>query len=105
MDRGLFNWAAMVVLHRFSIATNRPSSWVAYHRPFQAIVDMKLKQSKVAFKLGGAYRLVEVQDPSYWWYSTCETRVARHGGSLKHSARAVQLFGRLAVLETHALRS
>ena len=26
------------------------------------------------------------------------------GGSLKRSARAVQLFGRLAVLETHTLR-
>ena len=28
-----------------------------------------------------------------------------HRGSLKRSARAVQLFARLAVLETHALRS
>ena len=27
-----------------------------------------------------------------------------YGGSLKRSARAVQLFGRLAVLETHTLR-
>ena len=27
-----------------------------------------------------------------------------HWGSLKRSARAVQLFGRLAVLETHTLR-
>ena len=26
------------------------------------------------------------------------------GGSLKRSARAMQLFGRLAVLETHTLR-
>ena len=26
------------------------------------------------------------------------------GGSLKRSARAVQLFGRLAVLDTHSLR-
>ena len=27
----------------------------------------------------------------------------RYGGSLKRSARAVQLFGRVAVLETHTL--
>ena len=36
--------------------------------------------------------------------STC-LHACGTGGSLKRSARAVQLFGRLAVLETHALRS
>ena len=32
------------------------------------------------------------------------TNAHRYRGSLKRSARAVQLFGRLAVLETHTLR-
>ena len=32
------------------------------------------------------------------------TKTTIEGGRLKRSARAVQLFGRLAVLETHTLR-
>ena len=35
---------------------------------------------------------------------TCLCRTATLWGRLKRSARAVQLFGRLAVLETHTLR-
>ena len=33
-----------------------------------------------------------------------EAQIGSQRGRLKRSARAVQLFGRLAVLETHALR-
>ena len=36
--------------------------------------------------------------------SCIECAVQSGGGRLKRSARAVQLFGRLAVLETHTLR-
>ena len=36
--------------------------------------------------------------------SMCDKCVLQYWGRLKRSARAVQLFGRLAVLETHTLR-
>ena len=40
------------------------------------------------------------------WWGEAEYGVSgvKERGSLKRSARAVQLFGRLAVLETHTLR-
>ena len=43
--------------------------------------------------------LSELEDLQYFANSDCDSR-----GSLKRSARAVQLFGCLAVLETHTLR-